>query len=194
MPAAASRRCLGDPQTAGTDDRQRTARRDLQRLTKAGDRTCARDQQLRIPTRAHTVGIPGRAPSGTCWPRRGAGGVGPESRTQSSVDASRKWRAVSRFFFSSRRRHTRLQGDWSSDVCSSDLLSSKKANVTRNKYTGQAQFGSWDYQRYTTDLNQVLVPRKLAVRFNGLYTDAKTWRSEERRVGKECRSRWSPYH
>src|SRR5256885_10826048 len=29
--------------------------------------------------------------------------------------------AVSFFFFSSRRRHTRLQGDWSSDVCSSDL-------------------------------------------------------------------------
>src|SRR5256885_10243054 len=28
------------------------------------------------------------------------------------------------FFFSSRRRHTRLQGDWSSDVCSSDLQSS----------------------------------------------------------------------
>src|SRR5256885_1083912 len=26
------------------------------------------------------------------------------------------------FFFSSRRRHTRLQDDWSSDVCSSDLL------------------------------------------------------------------------
>src|SRR5256885_3857476 len=33
------------------------------------------------------------------------------------------------FFFSSRRRHTRLQGDWSSDVCSSDLhvLQSEKA-------------------------------------------------------------------
>src|SRR5256885_6518408 len=29
------------------------------------------------------------------------------------------WQIV--FFFSSRRRHTRLQGDWSSDVCSSDL-------------------------------------------------------------------------
>src|SRR2546426_6868656 len=27
-----------------------------------------------------------------------------------------------KFFFSSRRRHTRLQGDWSSDVCSSDLM------------------------------------------------------------------------
>src|SRR5256885_12578116 len=30
------------------------------------------------------------------------------------------------FFFSSRRRHTRLQGDWSSDVCSSDLLPRSK--------------------------------------------------------------------
>src|SRR5256885_11089872 len=29
---------------------------------------------------------------------------------------------LSVFFFSSRRRHTRLQGDWSSDVCSSDLF------------------------------------------------------------------------
>src|SRR3989454_3906832 len=29
------------------------------------------------------------------------------------------------FFFSSRRRHTRLQGDWSSDVCSSDLRSTQ---------------------------------------------------------------------
>ena len=26
------------------------------------------------------------------------------------------------FFFSSRRRHTRLRRDWSSDVCSSDLV------------------------------------------------------------------------
>src|SRR5256885_6304069 len=33
------------------------------------------------------------------------------------------------FFFSSRRRHTRLQGDWSSDVCSSDLAAG--ADVTK---------------------------------------------------------------
>src|SRR5256885_7496909 len=34
------------------------------------------------------------------------------------------------FFFSSRRRHTRLQGDWSSDVCSSDLgLSDREMEV-----------------------------------------------------------------
>src|SRR3989454_4713318 len=29
---------------------------------------------------------------------------------------------TSHFFFTSRRRHTKLQGDWSSDVCSSDLV------------------------------------------------------------------------
>src|SRR5256885_12065638 len=33
------------------------------------------------------------------------------------------------FFFSSRRRHTRLQGDWSSDVCSSDLRSMPRATT-----------------------------------------------------------------
>src|SRR3989449_6327676 len=33
------------------------------------------------------------------------------------------------FFFSSRRRHTRCSRDWSSDVCSSDLVAAKKAKV-----------------------------------------------------------------
>src|SRR5207248_8886430 len=33
------------------------------------------------------------------------------------------------FFFSSRRRHTRSYGDWSSDVCSSDLVSNRKLPV-----------------------------------------------------------------
>src|SRR3712207_9020813 len=32
------------------------------------------------------------------------------------------WDKMMRFFFSSRRRHTRYWRDWSSDVCSSDLL------------------------------------------------------------------------
>src|SRR5256885_16282586 len=35
------------------------------------------------------------------------------------------------FFFSSRRRHTRLQGDWSSDVCSSDLSSVTSLRASR---------------------------------------------------------------
>src|SRR2546426_12686422 len=38
------------------------------------------------------------------------------------------------FFFSSRRRHTRLQGDWSSDVCSSDLTSRDSAGATVGPY------------------------------------------------------------
>src|SRR5256885_7889046 len=36
------------------------------------------------------------------------------------------------FFFSSRRRHTRLQGDWSSDVCSSDLRCIQDGSVCAN--------------------------------------------------------------
>src|SRR5256885_12056476 len=37
------------------------------------------------------------------------------------------------FFFSSRRRHTRLQGDWSSDVCSSDLPSPTAQPTARRR-------------------------------------------------------------
>src|SRR5688500_19990718 len=44
------------------------------------------------------------------------------------------------FFFSSRRRHTRLQGDWSSDVCSSDLA------------VGQSEPIPWASLRLTQDL------------------------------------------
>src|SRR5256885_15207648 len=43
------------------------------------------------------------------------------------------------FFFSSRRRHTRLQGDWSSDVCSSDL--DQVAIHRVNAPEGKAEFG-----------------------------------------------------
>src|SRR5256885_10017649 len=51
--------------------------------------------------------------------------------------------SVCLFFFSSRRRHTRLQGDWSSDVCSSDLtrelndfLSSTRTFELKSKVAG----------------------------------------------------------
>src|SRR5580658_3512052 len=37
------------------------------------------------------------------------------------------------FFFSSRRRHTRLQGDWSSDVCSSDLDALSIQLITKSR-------------------------------------------------------------
>src|SRR5256885_4526405 len=42
------------------------------------------------------------------------------------------------FFFSSRRRHTRLQGDWSSDVCSSDLAGEQGRGVTTRSGDGLA--------------------------------------------------------
>src|SRR5690606_39704835 len=36
------------------------------------------------------------------------------------------------FFFSSRRRHTRFSRDWSSDVCSSDLLANRRSPLALN--------------------------------------------------------------
>src|SRR6266480_2132712 len=87
-----------------------------------------------------------------------------ELRRASPLDESA--RAQDLFFFSSRRRHTRLTCDWSSDVCSSDLVALGMALAS-------------------------LVGIAL-----GTLVGQSTWamRSEERRVGKECRSRWSPYH
>src|SRR5476649_3078872 len=70
------------------------------------------------------------------------------------------------FFFSSRRRHTRSLCDWSSDVCSSDL-NRGRCHTYHTDRTRQIQMKGQKHGR----------PR-----------------SEERRVGKECRSRWSPYH
>src|SRR5690554_7321735 len=89
------------------------------------------------------------------------------------------------FFFSSRRRHTRCGRDWSSDVCSSDLFSF--------------------YSQVMAGVEEVLIPHNYGLFFrtitgktkedveviNELIKDEKTAgliRSEERRVGKECRT------
>src|SRR5256885_12849240 len=88
------------------------------------------------------------------------------------------------FFFSSRRRHTRLQGDWSSDVCSSDLGFLYSFFVTTPD--GSAGSGAMASQlKLVSELQQLVVVVAMC---------AAMIRSEERRVGKECRSRWSPYH
>src|SRR5205085_3384080 len=87
------------------------------------------------------------------------------------------------FFFSSRRRHTRFDCDWSSDVCSSDLIAEQIV-------------GSIDDDGYLRrDLNAIA--DDLAFRQNIDSSEAEIEqliRSEERRVGKECRTRWSPNH
>src|SRR5205807_6226286 len=98
-------------------------------------------------------------------------------------------------FFSSRRRHTRLQGDWSSDVCLSDLgepldsmgrtadgafLIDLSATLTAGLlHAGQSTTG------HTIT---VLDPGSRTVSF-----DPSVSRSEERRVGKEGRTRWGTW-
>src|SRR5256885_2390840 len=96
------------------------------------------------------------------------------------------------FFFSSRRRHTRLQGDWSSDVCSSDLRERHSLEVIQNA-TYQGPF------EIPPALNLTGVPSsnwRYVLLIEGKFHSPGicSTRSEERRVGKECRSRWSPYH
>src|SRR3954462_9603630 len=49
------------------------------------------------------------------------GETGTTMATAASKEALERSGLATRFFFSSRRRHTRLSCDWSSDVCSSDL-------------------------------------------------------------------------
>src|SRR5256885_7207531 len=97
------------------------------------------------------------------------------------------------FFFSSRRRHTRLQGDWSSDVCSSDLFLYLVVACGRpfGALLAQPQDGY-----YRDRLSRAAAPERPKSTACGCdpETDHARQRSEERRVGKECRSRWSPYH
>src|SRR5205814_2877446 len=91
------------------------------------------------------------------------------------------------FFFSSRRRHTRCLSDWSSDVCSSDLIARLLDGGTTDDglpffvmeyIEGQPVYRFCDAQRLT-------VAERLR-----LFCQV---RSEERRVGKECRCRLMRY-
>src|SRR2546429_1686416 len=92
------------------------------------------------------------------------------------------------FFFSSRRRHTRCSRDWSSDVCSSDLvLVGKVAAVEKDIPANEAL--------KVVDVSGLYVtPGLIDIHYHVGHGGAPLNRSEERRVGKECRSRWSPYH
>src|SRR5260370_28870546 len=81
------------------------------------------------------------------------------------------------FFFSSRRRHTRFKCDWSSDVCSSDLARPLVSKLNT------PLIAKIEKPQALTNLEEIAHA-----------ADGLMLRSEERRVGKECRSRWSPYH
>src|SRR5262249_59169286 len=87
-------------------------------------------------------------------------------------------RSICFFFFSSRRRHTRLVSDWSSDVCSSDLAAAAEARSASHRSALAISYGPGRAHAAT--------PASLSGR--------SLWRSEERRVGKEGRSRGSACH
>src|SRR5688572_32975630 len=90
------------------------------------------------------------------------------------------------FFFSSRRRHTRFDCDWSSDVCSSDLREFAQT------FGGGGRSGLfWAWGLLLCYLRRRDVSRAAGGRGGGRGFGHR--RSEERRVGKECRFWWSPY-
>src|SRR5437762_13902874 len=86
------------------------------------------------------------------------------------------------FFFSSRRRHTRYIGDWSSDVCSSDLTALRFPGSPRCAL-GRPP-GNRDAKEVLEDPHHESAAERACIRE----------RSEERRVGKECRSRGAAEH
>src|SRR5262249_58825013 len=100
------------------------------------------------------------------------------------------------FFFSSRRRHTRLVSDWSSDVCSSDLVSTGGAPIVTLKYHVYGREMSvrtnWIESRFAL-LNGAPTFLTLVDRTPRPHL-VTIVRSEERRVGKECRCRWWAGH
>src|SRR5207248_8980543 len=91
------------------------------------------------------------------------------------------------FFFSSRRRHTRSYGDWSSDVCSSDLC---EIAVPPGMLTVEARKGPeyWPL-RATVDLPAGKLALRFAVeRWTDLRADG--WYSGDAQIGRaSCRER-----
>src|SRR5689334_25389389 len=90
------------------------------------------------------------------------------------------------FFFSSRRRHTRWNCDWSSDVCSSDLGSLHLTRGTGGRNDHHVRGGS-----LSSGLSlRVLVSHGGSPRRRSRGNPGRDGcRSEERRVGKECKFR-----
>src|SRR5690606_41205737 len=93
------------------------------------------------------------------------------------------------FFFSSRRRHTRFSRDWSSDVCSSDLLEAGSAYVDAAVHgdgLASLQYRPADGAETAEIRSTVTAPDVVQLERSGT---TYRMRSEERRVGKERRCR-----
>src|SRR5690606_39834733 len=99
------------------------------------------------------------------------------------------------FFFSSRRRHTRFSRDWSSDVCSSDLNRDLRTFRTTLETTENLirLIPSGVTVVSESGLSHGSQLSRLEARGVRAFLVGETlMRSEERRVGKELRSRWRP--
>src|SRR5439155_26563841 len=110
-----------------------------------------------------------------------------------SASASNMRRGLLRFFFSSRRRHTRWPRDWSSDVCSSDLLESGGGDIyIAGTHLNEAMHGD----RVVVRIERIKDGGRAEGRIIRILERSNQWlvRSEERRVGKEWRSRRTRYH
>src|SRR5205814_3200893 len=98
----------------------------------------------------------------------------------------------------SRRRHTRCLSDWSSDVCSSDLKTSIVSEAVKLHFNlGNFYFRNRQYKAAAKEYEEAVyfAPEDAAAHFNLAivseeYLGDTETRSEERRVGKECRTRW----
>src|SRR5438046_8444269 len=91
------------------------------------------------------------------------------------------------FFFSSRRRHTRLVSDWSSDVCSSDLVLVVHLLLELLARDRDLLGVHDDDEVARVDVRRV---DRLRLAPQALGDLGRETRSEERRVGKECRAGW----
>src|SRR5207247_8296792 len=89
------------------------------------------------------------------------------------------------FFFSSRRRHTRSTRDWSSDVCSSDLA------AALGQFFGPVgqNVGRLSHEVHAAKDDHAALAIGRGRLAELVAVAAKIARSEERRVGKECRCR-----
>src|SRR2546430_7675305 len=90
------------------------------------------------------------------------------------------------FFFFKQKTAYEIDCDWSSDVCSSDLRAHHRRDQPATADARWSEFPEHD-QLSVRQNSGPSGPRCQQPREAG-------FRSEERRVGKECRSRWSPYH
>src|SRR5690606_39488390 len=98
------------------------------------------------------------------------------------------------FFFSSRRRHTRFSRDWSSDVCSSDLWRAWRYLISLSMKKHTIRIVGGEYRRTRIPVPDIDGLRPTPDRVRETLFSWLHHRSEERRVGKECRFRWWGCH